>query len=184
MEIHEDYKISIEVEEGKLKIIIKAEKIDSYEGFLFMSDFLTDEYIESTFSFFNRTIMHSCNIEDVRVYNVEQGNMNSIHFYNSEVILFDQGSKNKKSLNGKVPGNFDYSNVTTIIVSHLHEDHYNLLKASNFNNIKYFLFPNDVLVTDFADIVEQFKKTYSKIRFVPIHLSNTKRNYYKSCVFL
>lgn len=92
--------------------------------------------------------------DSVRVYNVGHGNMNTIHYNNGDILLFDQGSKEHYNISF-----LDYSNdkVTRIVISHFHEDHYNIMIKNSFVNLKTIVIPNDNIPLKVAFFISNYK---------------------------
>lgn len=109
------------------------------------------------------------NHTEVRVYNVDQGNMNTIH-YENEVILYDWGTDNISPLSG-IPRNLDVNQITTIFLSHHHFDHYSIFINGIFKNLKSIIIPDNILGTSLVT----FFARHSKAKIIVIPLASPKK---------
>jgi len=110
--------------------------------------------------------------KEVRVYNVKQGNMNTIH-YDDEVILYDWGTDVPGLLPGS-PRNLKTSDVTTIILSHHHFDHYSIFVNEIFSRLKTLVIPDGTLY--FSLFLFYIKHRGVNLLVVPLSTPGTIRH--------
>lgn len=110
---------------------------------------------------------------EVRVYNVGQGNMNTIHYEDGSVTLYDQGSINKKILlSKKKPMNLLYDDINTLFISHFHRDHYNLIVPLNFKSLQSIFVSNDFIPSDIYEMLVELKKNNPTAIIYSLNLSS------------
>jgi len=105
---------------------------------------------------------------DVKVYNVKQGNMNTIHSRNG-VILYDWGTDKPVLLKG-FPIDLNLFDITTIILSHHHFDHYSIFVKKNFPKLKFVIIPDGVM----SGSLSSFIKRHSGVKVVVVPLSSPR----------
>ncbi|HPJ24464.1 MAG TPA: MBL fold metallo-hydrolase, partial [Bacillota bacterium] len=106
---------------------------------------------------------------EVRVYNVDQGNMNTIHL-RDKVILYDWGTDIPSRLIG-TPSYLNLSDIRVIFLSHHHQDHYNIFVNQAFPRLKYLVMPNGV----FHHSIANFLRRHPRVIPIVLPLSRPRR---------
>jgi len=121
------------------------------------------------------------NKKEVRVYNVLQGNMNTIHYNlnnnepdsDEDIILYDWGTDVSSRLVGS-PKNLCLKKISTIFISHFHLDHYSEVVNNTFSGLKNFVVPNGVV----PHAINRFLKRHGKINRYYLPLAPSRQILY------
>lgn len=117
----------------------------SLSDFFQYSDFFETEYYEESFNRYSRQYNYELssfsNITKIEIYNVGHGNVNAIYNDDDEILLFDFGTTRFNSLASTLK--LQLNKVKYLIISHQHDDHYNLLNSLKLTSLKKAIIVND-----------------------------------------